>query len=99
MREGGGVGFFRWNYREAGEFVDTTRNDDIFSNDYQSDGPAIGPVLVAGLRFPLGDAVTAGGEVRWQHAVGDTGGIDAGFLGDKIDLSGTTINFTLHFRF
>jgi hypothetical protein len=43
--------------------------------------------------------VTAGGEVRWQKATGDTGGIDAGFLGDKIDLGGVTANFTIHFRF
>ena len=59
----------------------------------------MGPLILAGVRFPVGDAVTAGGEVRWQHALGDTGGIDEGFLGDKIDLGGVTANFTIHFRF
>jgi opacity protein-like surface antigen len=96
---GGGIGFFRWNYREIGDFVDFTDNNNIFTNDYRAEGTAVGPVLVAGVRFPIGDVISAGGEVRWQHALGDTGGIDQGFLGDKIDLGGTTANFTIHFRF
>jgi hypothetical protein len=40
-----------------------------------------------------------GGEIRWQKGEGDTGGINEGFLGDEIDLSGLTTNFTIHFRF
>ena len=59
----------------------------------------MGPVILGGLRFPIGDALTIGGEVRWQKATGDTGGLDEGFLGNKIDLGGTTANFTIHFRF
>jgi hypothetical protein len=40
-----------------------------------------------------------GGEVRWHKATGDTGGIDEGFLNEKIDLGGWTTNFTFGFRF
>jgi opacity protein-like surface antigen len=94
---GAGVGFFNWRYSEVGEFVES--NNDILDGAFRSDGTAVGPVILAGVRFPLGDALTAGGEVRWQSAKGDTGGIDQGFLGDKIVLSGTTANFTIHFRF
>jgi opacity protein-like surface antigen len=96
---GAGVGIFKWNYREVGDFVDFTDNNNIFTNDYRTDGTAVGPVILAGVRFPVGDVLAAGGEVRWQKATGDTGGIDQGFLGDKIDLGGVTASFTIHFRF
>lgn len=95
---GGGVGVFPWRYSESGEFVNPD-SDVIFSNRYTADGVAVGPVLLGGIRFPVTDAVTIGGEVRWQKAKADTGGFDAGFLGEKIDLTGTTANFTIHFKF
>jgi len=95
---GGGIGFFNWQYSEIGDFVDPSDNS-VFSNRYVADGTAVGPVLLGGIRFPIGDAMTLGGEVRWQKATGDTGGIDQGFLGNKIDLGGTTANFAIHFRF
>ncbi len=94
---GAGIGVFNWHYSEVGEFVES--NNDILDGAFRTNGTAAGPVILAGLRFPIGDALTAGGEVRWQRAEGKTGGIDEGFLGDKIDLGGTTANFTIHFRF
>jgi opacity protein-like surface antigen len=94
---GAGIGVFSWRYSEVGEFVES--NFDILDGAFRKSGTAAGPVILAGLRFPIGDALTAGGEVRWQKAEGKTGGIDEGFLGDKIDLTGTTANFTIHFRF
>jgi opacity protein-like surface antigen len=94
---GAGVGIFNWRYSEVGEFVES--NFDILDGAFRNSGTAAGPVILAGLRFPVGDAMTAGGEVRWQKAEGKTGGIDQGFLGEKIDLTGTTVNFTIHFRF
>jgi len=94
---GAGVGFFNWRYSEVGEFVES--NFDVLDGAFRASGTAVGPVILGGLRFPIGDAMTAGGEVRWQKALGDTGGIDEGFLGDKIDLGGVTANFTIHFRF
>jgi opacity protein-like surface antigen len=99
---GAGIGFFNWRYSEIGDFVDFDNNNTVFSNrsdPFIADGTAVGPVLLAGVRFPVGDALTFGGEVRWQKATGDTGGLNAGFLGEKIDLGGTTANFTIHFRF
>jgi outer membrane protein W len=95
---GAGLGIFNWRYSEIGDFVDPSDNS-VFSNHYVADGTSVGPVILGGLRFPIGDALTVGGEVSWQKATGDTGGLDAGFLGEKIDLGGTTANFTIHFRF
>ena len=97
---GGGVGFFNYRWTEIGDFVNEDGN--VFSNlsdPFVAEGTAVGPVLVAGARFPIGDAFSIGGEVRWQSAKGDTGGFDAGFLGDKIDLGGVTTNFTIQVRF
>jgi opacity protein-like surface antigen len=94
---GAGIGVFNWHYSEVGEFVES--NFDILDGAFRNSGTAVGPVILAGLRFPIGDAMTAGGEVRWQKAEGKTGGIDEGFLGEKIDLTGTTASFAIHFRF
>lgn len=94
---GAGIGVISWRYSETGEFVDL--NSDIFRASYVAKGTAVGPVILAGLRVPVSDIWTVGGEVRWHRAEGDTGGIDEGFLGDKIDLGGLTANFAVHFRF
>jgi opacity protein-like surface antigen len=95
---GGGVAFINWKYSEVGEFVDSF-NGDIFRASYKADGTAVGPVLLGGVRFPIGDALTAGAELRWQHADGDTNSVESQLLGSKIDLGGTTFNFTMHIRF
>jgi opacity protein-like surface antigen len=94
---GAGIGFFNWRYSEVGEFIDFS-DDSIFLNRYTADGTSVGPVILAGLRAPIGDAFTVGGEFRWQKATGD-GLLDEGFLADKIDLGGWTTNFTFGFRF
>jgi opacity protein-like surface antigen len=94
---GAGIGAIRWRYTETGEFVDF--EGIVFRDSFEADGTEIGPVILGGIRFPVGDALLAGGEFRWHSAEGDTGGIDEGFLGDKIDLGGWSANFTLHFRF
>jgi outer membrane protein W len=93
---GAGIGIFNWRYSEAGEFVDA--NNNIFQDRFVGDGTGVGPVILAGVRFPVGDALTAGGEFRWQKATGDTSSVE-GLLGDKIDLGGWTTSFTMHFRF
>ncbi len=95
---GGGIGFFNWRYSEAGEFVDFS-DGSIFREQYEADGTAIGPVIVAGLRFPIGDAFSAGFEYKWQKAEGDTNPATSQLLGDKIDLGGNTFGFTMHIRF
>ena len=94
---GAGVAAIRWRYTETGDFLDF--NGDIFRASFKADGTEVGPVILGGIRFPVGDAFLAGGEFRWHSAEGETGGIDEGFLGDKIELGGWSTNFTLHFRF
>ena len=93
---GAGVGFFNWRYSEIGEFVD--ENSDTFDGRFIGDGTAVGPVILGGVRFPAGDAFSAGAEFRWQKATGDTSNVE-GLLGDKIDLGGWTTSFTMHIRF
>jgi hypothetical protein len=96
---GGGVGFFPWRYTEIGEFIDD--EGFIFSNvqdPFDGSGTAIGPVLLAGIRAPMADVFSLGGEFRWQRAVGDDL-LEEGFLGDKIDLGGWNFNVTFGFRF
>lgn len=95
---GGGIGFFNWRYSETGEFVDFT-DDSIFRARYVADGNAVGPVLLGGIRAPVGDVWLVGGEIRWQRAEGDTKADQTGLLGDKIDLGGWSVNVGFHFRF
>ena len=92
---GAGIVAIRWRYSEVGDFVDV--DNSIFPARYIADGTATGPLVLAGVRFPL-DALVAGGEVRWQKAEGDISP-DLGLLGTKIDLGGWTANFTLGVRF
>ena len=95
---GAGIGAFNWRYSESGEFVDTSDNS-IFRNTYVAKGWTAGPVILAGIRFPIADALTLGGEARWQKAEGDTDREETGLLGDKIDLGGWHAAVTFHFRF
>jgi opacity protein-like surface antigen len=95
---GAGIGIFNWRYTEVGEFVDFNDNNAIFRNRYIADGTSVGPVILAGLRAPVGDLFSVGGEIRWQRAEGD-GLLDEGFLDDKIDLGGWTTSFQFSFRF
>lgn len=94
---GAGIGLINWRYSETGEFVDFDNN--VFRDTFEADGTEIGPVILGGVRFPVSDVWLAGAEFRWHSAEGDTGGIDEGFLGDKIDLGGWSTNFAIHFRF
>jgi opacity protein-like surface antigen len=94
---GAGVGIFNWKYSEVGEFVDTS-DYSIFPQRYVASGTTAGPVVLGGIRFPVADVWTVGGEIRYQKAEGK-GLLDQDFVGDKIDLGGWSTNFTLHLRF
>ncbi|HXW04636.1 MAG TPA: outer membrane beta-barrel protein [Vicinamibacterales bacterium] len=94
---GAGLGIFNWRYAEFGEFVDFS-DDSIFRQRYEKSGSSLGPVILAGLRAPVGDFWSVGGEIRWQSAEGDDL-FEDGFLDDKIDLGGWTTTFNFHFRF
>lgn len=93
---GAGVGVYRWRYSETGEFVDFFDNS-IFRNSYVASGGAAGPVILGGLRFPVG-SWDIGGEVRYQNAEG-TLPINQGFSGSKIDLGGMNYLVTFNVRF
>ncbi len=63
-------------------------------------GTAAGSVILGGLRLPLGgDVYGMSLEGRYLMGVGETGGLDAGFLDEKIDLSGFQFNIGFHMRF
>mgnify|MGYP001325936022 CR=1 FL=1 len=93
---GAGVGVLRWRYSETGEFVDFSDRS-IYRDSFVGTGAASGPVILGGARFPVG-SVDIGGEVRYQHALGDLPE-DQEFSGPKIDLGGFSYLFTLNVRF
>ncbi len=66
---GGGLGIFNCHYSEAGDFIDFSDNS-IFSDKFVGSGTATGPVILGGVRIPIGP-LGFGGEVRWQSADGD----------------------------
>jgi Outer membrane protein beta-barrel domain len=94
---GAGIGAFNWRYSESGEFV--APDSSIFRARYVANGTAVGPVILAGLRAPIGDAWDVGGEIQYQRASGDTNSAESGLVGDKIDLGGVHALFTMHLRF
>lgn len=93
---GAGVGVFAWRYVEVGNFVDADFNI-LPRESFVGSGTASGPVVLGGLRFPLGPW-DLGGEVRYQKATGDLPA-DQFFSADKIDLGGWTYaaTFNIHF--
>jgi opacity protein-like surface antigen len=94
---GAGVTVINWRYSETGDFVDF--DDNVFPGRFVANGTSVGPVILGGVRIPVSEMWTVGGEFRWHRAEGDTGGLDEGFLGEKIDLGGRTFNVAVHFRF
>lgn len=92
---GAGVGIMNWRYSESGEFVDS--DSSIFRASYVGSGTATGPVILGGVRVPIG-AVGIGGEIRYQKAEGDLPA-DQFFSGNKIDLGGWNYLATVQIRF
>jgi hypothetical protein len=96
---GAGVGMFNFRYSEIGRFVDPETLD-IFEDRFTASGASPGGVVLGGLRIPLGgDIYGLTLEGRYLFATGDTGGIDAGFLDEKIDLGGGQFNVGFLVRF
>ena len=94
---GVGISAFNWRYSETGEFVDFS-DSSIFRSRYVAKGTAVGPVVLGGIRAPIGDIWDVGGEVQFQRASGDIDPAE-GLLGEKIDLGGWHALFTMHVRF
>jgi hypothetical protein len=92
---GAGIAVFAWRYSETGEFIDTF-DDSVFTDRFVGSGATVGPVLLGGLRFPVG-AWDIGGELRYQRAEGELP--EDEFLGDTIDLGGMNYLVTFNLRF
>lgn len=92
---GGGIGLFSYRYSEVGDFVDFTDRS-VFRGQFVAKGTEVGPVALAGIRFPIGDAWSLGGEVRYQKASAD---LSEDFLGTKIDLGGFHYLATVRIKF
>lgn len=93
---GAGLGLYKWRYSETGEFVDF-RDNTIFRDRFIAEGTDSGPVVLGGLRFPVGSRFAAGGELRYQRARGALRGNE--FEGERIDLGGYTYQATVQVRF
>jgi hypothetical protein len=93
---GAGAGVFAWRYSESGDFV-ASDNVTIIHGNFVGSGTAAGPVVLGGVRVPIG-SVGVGGEIKWQSAQGNLPA-NQDFAGTKIDLGGFTYSFTLNFRF
>ncbi len=98
---GAGVGVLSYRYSETGQFLATDRS--IFRGDFVGSGTATGPVILGGIRVPVG-SWGVGGEIRYQSAEGQLPG-DQDFagtkngVGPKLDLGGLTYTFMINIRF
>jgi outer membrane protein W len=92
---GAGVGVFNYRYSESGQFLAT--DSSIFRGTFIGSGTATGPVILGGVRVPVG-SWGIGGELRYQSAEG-TLPSDQDFAGSKLDLGGITYSFTVNVRF
>jgi hypothetical protein len=96
---GGGLSVINWRYSESGEFVDFSRRNAIFRDQFVASGNETGPVILGGIRF-AGDTVSAGGEVRYHSATGDLGtSFGSTRANPTIDLGGWTYQFNIGLRF
>jgi outer membrane protein W len=93
---GAGVGIFAWRYSESGDFVDFTDNS-IFRDSFAASGTSVGPVVLGGVRVPIGP-VDVGGEIRYQSGHGDLPA-SQGFAGSRIDLGGFNYLAVVNVRF
>ena len=94
---GAGIAALRWQYREAGRFQDNANR--VSNGQATAAGMNAGPVYLFGVRLPVGDMDSLTVEWRYQYGLGKTGGLAAGFLGDRIDLGGGVFNVGYLTRF
>jgi hypothetical protein len=92
---GGGVGIYLWRYTETGNFVDN--QDNIFEDTFTGSDTTVGPVVLAGLRFPINN-IGLGFEYRYQGGEGDLPPAEQ-FAGSKINLGGHNVFFTINVEF
>jgi outer membrane protein W len=97
---GAGVGIYNWRYTESGNFAggvpDSQGNVPITNGTFTGSGTAVGPVILGGIRIPVGHKGSGfGGEIRYQGGQGNLPS-DQTFAGTKIDLGGFNYLFTIN---
>ena len=92
---GAGVGVLSWRYSESGEWLDS--KNAIFRETYTGSGSATAPVILGGVRLPIGSGAV-GGEIRYQSGEA-TLPTNQGFSAPKINLGGMTYSLTVQFKF
>lgn len=93
---GGGIGFYLWEYRENGEFIDFS-DMSIYPEVFISDGVAVGAHLLGGIEIPFDPYWSVLMEAKYS-IVDDDLNKDFGDFG-KIDLSGWSFIVGTSFRF
>lgn len=94
---GGGLGLFRYEYIEEGDFLDFAFDPpEIFVDAFEASGWEPGLILLGGLRW-AGESVAVGGEFRYHQV---KPGLDTDlFVAPELDLSGWAFQFTIGGRF
>jgi hypothetical protein len=92
---GGGAGIYAWHYSETGQFV--APDNSIFVDSFSGSGSAVGPVILGGIRVPVG-VMAVGGEIRYQGGEGNLPASE-GFAGSKINLGGFNYLLVFNFKF
>jgi hypothetical protein len=95
---GAGIAAINWRYSEVGEFVDTF-DYSVFDARFIDSGTTIAPVVLGGVRFPIGgDVFGLSMEYRYQWGEADLDP-EVGFLSDRLDLAGGKFNVGFLIRF
>ena len=92
----GGAGFYFYEYREEGEFIDFS-NFDIFIDTFVDRGLAYGVYLAGGVEVLVSPSVSVFGEYRRHWARGTHGGDFRGF--GSFDLASEQASFGVNLRF
>lgn len=96
---GGGLGLFRYEYVEEGDFLDFAFDPPaIFTpvEPFEAKGWQPGLILLGGVRW-AGERATVGGEIRYHRANVD---LDTdSFVAPSLSLNGTVFQFTVGARF
>ena len=94
---GFGGGVWGWRLTESGEFIDFTRDFEIFDDFFEDEGTALGYYWRIGLEVPIADNWAVHAEARW-HELDDDLGRDFEGLG-ALDLSGKSVSAGLSVSF
>jgi len=93
---GAGGGFYFYDLREEGDFIDFDTFD-IFSGSFTGSGDTFGLWAIVGLEIPITTSFSIFGEARWHDATADLEDDFRDF--GEIDLGGRELTVGASFRF